>query len=556
MKNKKILLSILLFISCLSFELFFCNSLFLKGKSGYVFSFARLFLYLVLFFIEYKLSNRIIKNRVEYEKEKKKINIIDIFLIICFSVAIIADIVFILLHKTNLMSQGIIIVLLCYIVFLYFFYGKNYKLNILLLCSVCFIYSMVVTPMHAIDETTHFVSSYNLSKLDYNWSNGYEFDSNLYNITQYKNYYYNESLFVSYKSDVIDGSKTGYKTYSICKYLYIPSSIGIFVSETLHGTIMDTFYMGRFFNTLFTLLGIGLLLKIIKTKKNAYIAIVTTPYFLLLGSTYNVDALGNLAILLFVAYILNIYRSKDKYITKKNILFISILMLLIVLYKGASYFLVFLLLGLIFKKIPKNKRWFIPLYFIPFLLLIYLEMKPEALNTGVVAITGEPNPTEQLKFLFSSPFIPIKVYGLHFVNCFFTAGYYEGLLGTHFYPFCSTYFTLFYIVYLLYMGFSSDDESYKPKTRLFIVLVSLLLFFFTSTGLYLGYTGVGRIGIEGYQARYMYPIFFLLLLVINNKRIIVLKDKNYDIINYGLVLFLNMAFIFIIVFANAYEYWL
>ena len=319
---------------------------------------------------------------------------------------------------------------------------------------------------------------------------------------------------------------------------------------------MDTFYMGRFFNSLVTILGIALLLKITNKKKNVYIAIITTPYFLLLGSTYNVDAIGNLAILLFVSYVLNIYRSKDKYLSKKNVLFISILMLLIVLYKGASYFLIFLLLILIYKKVPKNKKWIIPLYLIPFLILIYLEMKPEALNTGVTAITGEPNPTEQLKFLFSSPLVFIKVYGLHFVSCFFTAGYYEGLLGTHFYPFCSTYFTLFYIIYLLYMGFSSDDDSYSSKTSIIIVIIALLLFFFTSTGLYLGYTGVGRIIIEGYQSRYMYPIFFLLLLTINNKRIKVLKDKNYDIINYGLVLFLTMAFIFIIVYANAYEYWL
>ena len=556
MKKKKILLNVLLLISCLSFELLFCNSLFLKGKSSYVFSFARLFLYLLLFFIEYKISNRIIKNRIEYEKDKKKINIIDLFLIACFLVGIIVDVFFIIRGKTNLMSQGIVITLLCYIAFLYFFYSKNYKLNVILLCSVCFIYSMVVTPQHAIDEPTHFASSYNLSKLDYNWSNGYEFDSNLAKITQYKNYYYNESLFVHYDKKVIDGEKSNHKTYSICKYLYIPSSVGIFISELLHGTIMDTFYMGRFFNSLVTILGIALLLKITNKKKNVYIAIITTPYFLLLGSTYNVDAIGNLAILLFVSYVLNIYRSKDKYLSKKNVLFISILMLLIVLYKGSSYFLIFLLLILIYKKVPKNKKWIIPLYLIPFLILIYLEMKPEALNTGVTAITGEPNPTEQLKFLFSSPLVFIKVYGLHFVSCFFTAGYYEGLLGTYFYPFCSTYFTLFYIIYLLYMGFSSDDDSYSSKTRIIIVIIALLLFFFTSTGLYLGYTGVGRIIIEGYQSRYMYPIFFLLLLTINNKRIKVLKDKNYDIINYGLVLFLTMAFIFIIVYANAYEYWL
>ena len=224
MKKKKILLIVLLLISCLSFELLFCNSLFLKGKSGYVFSFARLFLYILLFFIEYKVSNRIINKRIEYEKEKRKINIIDIFLLLCFSALMIIDVLLIILNKTNIMSQGIVVILLCYIAFLFFFYGKSYKLNIILLCLVCFIYSIVITPKHAIDETTHFVSSYNLSKFDYNWKNGFEVDSNLEKITQYKNFYYNESLFIHYDKKVIDGKTTEYKPYSICKYLYTRGS--------------------------------------------------------------------------------------------------------------------------------------------------------------------------------------------------------------------------------------------------------------------------------------------------------------------------------------------
>ena len=555
MKKKKILLFVLLLIPCIAFELFFCNSLFLKGKSGYVFSFARLFLYALLFLIEYKISDRIINNRIDYEKRKKR-NFIDFFFIISFSIVIIVDVLLLVMGKTNLMSQAIVIALLSYIAFLFFFYSGNLKLNVLMICSVCFIYSMVVTPQHAIDETTHFVSSYNLSKFDFNWSNGYEIDSNLYKITQYKNYRYNEELFVHYKADAIDGTKTEYKPYSICKYLYIPSSIGITISRLLDGTIMDTFYMGRFFNTLTTLFGISILLRLINKKRNIYLALISTPYFLLLGSTYNVDAIGNLSIFIFIAYILNLYRSKDKYLTKKNVIFITLLMLLITLYKGASYFLVFFLLILLYKKIPKKKKWIIPIYLVIFSLLIYLQMKPEALNTGDVSVTGTPDPMAQLKFLFSSPLNIIKVYGNHFINCFLSSGYYEGLLGTHFYPLFSSYLTLPYIIFLLYMGLSSNEEQYNTKTKIILFITSMLLFFFTSTGLYLGYTGVGRLNIEGYQARYMYPIILLLLLLIGNKRINILKDKKYDIINYSLMLLLNMFFILSIVYTNINESWM
>ena len=554
MKQKKIILFILLLISCLSFELLFCNSLFLSGKSSYVYSFARIFLYIMLFIIETLVKDKIINNRIEYEKEKKKITLIDIFLILSFIFIICVDVLYIILGKTNIMSQGIIIILLCYIVFIYLFYSKNYKLNIILLCSICFIYSMVITPKHAIDENTHFISSYNIANFDYNWGNGYIADSNIAKITKYKNYIYNEKLFVHYKKKTIDGALTGDKPYSICKYLYIPSSIGIFISEKLNGTIMDIFYIGRFMNSMFTIFLISILLKIVKYNKNSYIAIITTPYFLFLGSAYNIDAIGSLFILIFIAYILNIYNSKTNYLNRKNILIITLLMFIITLYKGASYFLIFFLLFIIKDKIPKKYKWITIVYFIVFSILIYLFMKPEALDTGDVSITGQPNPTKQLKFLFSSPLIFIKVYGLHFINCFFDLNYYEGLLGTYFYPFCSRYFLGFYLLYIIYMGLDSDYE-YSIKEKIFFVVVFLLIFFFTSTGLYLGYTGVGRIHIEGYQSRYLFPILPLILMILSNKKINILKNKDCDMFNYGLMLFLNIAFIIIIVFVNAYEYW-
>ena len=555
MKKKRILLISLLIISCIAFEFLFCNSLFIKNKGPYVFSFARLFLYALLFFIEYKVKDRIINNRINYEKTKKKKNIIDIFLIICFIFTILADSVYIFLGKTNIMSQGVICILLCFIAFLYFFYSKNYKLNILMLCSICFIYSIVVTPQHAIDETMHLISSYNISQFDYNWTNGYKYEENIYNINKYKNYVFNEDKFVHYDKKKMTEKDTWYKPNSICKYMYIPSAIGILVSELLHGTIMDTFYLGRFFNAIAMLIGIALLLKITNDKKNIFIAIIVTPYLLLLGSTYNVDALGNLSILLFISYILNISSSKEKYLTKKNVLFLTILMILICLFKGASYFLIFLLLLLIVKKIPMEKRWLMLVYMLLFGLLIFHLMKPEDLNTGDVAVTGEPNPIEQLKFLFSSPIIFIEVYGLHILNTLFSINYYQGLLGTNFYPIISPYFLGFYLLFLIYMGLTENETVYKVKTKLFFIFTMLVIFLFTSTGLYLGYTGVGRINIEGYQTRYLFPIIPLILLTLGTKKIQILKDKNYDIINYGLCLFLNMAFIMIIVFFSAFEYW-
>ena len=551
--KRKILLFVLLFISCLSFELLFCNSLFIKGESSYVFSLPRIVLYIILFLIEFKLQNKIINNRLKYETQKKKINIIDIFLILVFVFTIIVDIILIVMGRIDIMGQAIIICLLCYIIFLYFFYGNSYKLNILMLCSICFIYSMVVVPQHVLDENTHFISSYNIANFDYNWKNGYVADNGIIKISRFKKYSTNEKLFKHYDKKIIDGTKSKSRPYGICKYVYIPSSIGIFISQYLNGTIMDTFYLGRFFNSLFMLFLIGILLKIVKFQKNIYISIITIPFFILLGSTYSVDAIGTLFILIFTAYVLNIYKSDQEYLTKKNIIIISILMFAILLYKGASYFLIFLLLLLLKKKLPKKYYWVIGLYAVTIPILIYLFMRPGALNTGDVSITGQPDAKEQLKFLFSSPIIFIKVYGLHFIDCFFNMGYYNGFFGTFFYPFVSDYLVIIYVLFLLYIGLDADDIKFTKKEKIMIFIVAMLLFFFTSTGLYLGYTGVGRIHIEGYQARYLFPIVPLLLMLLSNNKIKINKSKNHDMFNYGLILFINIIFILIIVFANIYR---
>lgn len=555
MKKKNIILYTLLLIACLAFEFFFCNSLFLKGKSSYVFSFARLFIYVLLFVICYFVSKRIITERISYEKEKKKINFLDIFLIFAILFIVAADIILLVINKTTLMGQGIVIIGICYLLFILLFYNKNYKLNILMLCSISMLFSLIVTPQHALDEPNHFITSYNVAHFDLNYGDGFEKNESLSKISMYKNFEFNEKLFKHYNEKQVDGKDFGYDPVDGSKYIYLPSSLGILVSEIFNGTIMDTFYIGRIFNALCMLLLLSVLLKTIPFKLNCYLAIITTPFFLMLGGTYSIDGIGNLIMLIFIAYILKLYMSKDKYINIKNIIVLVLLMLGIICFKDAAYFLLFLLLILLFKKVPKNRRWLIIPFVLIMMFLVYKAVMPSTLDTGDTRGTGENNIQKQLAFLLSSPIVFIKVYGLHFLNCFFSPAFYSGLLGVYFFPIFGEYFVIPYIIYLIYMGISSDEYNFSIKNKIIILIIAMLVFFFTSTGLYLSYTEVGSTIIAGYQSRYTFTIMIMLLMLISNKKIQLLKIKDKESFNFNLITIFNVAFLIMIMFANLIKYW-
>ena len=559
-KNKKILLYSLLTLAILSFEILFCNNAFVynllhRNNPQYIFSFARIGLYIIFYVLCYLSSKKIIKNREIYESEEHKYKkLIDVCLIICFVGAILVNILYIVLNRTSIMSEGLIIILLCYISFIYFFHGKNYKINLILLLSISFVYSLVVTPNHAIDEKIHFDSAYNLAHTFDKKCNIISSNS-IDRIPLNSGFNRNNLNFIHYdKNDVLCNDDVMISDAS--KYLYIPSMLGIMFSESLNGTIMDTFYIGRMFNAIgFILLSI-LLLKIIPFKLNAFTAVLMTPYLILLSSTYSVDGYGFLLISIFVAYILKLYRSSNKYLTKKEILFVILSALSILLFKGGSYFFIYLLLLLLIKKVPKKYKWLVVVGTLLLMALACLKIVlPTNLDSGDER-GGDTNMGEQLKFLFSSPLVFIKVYGYHFLNCFFNFGYYYGFYGEYFYPFVSKYLLIPYILLMLYFAFESDDQKLKIFEKIIFIIVSLLIFFFTSTALYLSFTEVGSLHIEGYQSRYIYPMLPMLFMCIANKFVLIKKSKDHEDFNFFLILGLEMVFIFIIVFAQTYEYWI
>lgn len=549
-KKKTLILVTLFLLAIISFEFLFCNATFVGSIlkfdfniSLYTFSWARIFLYVLFFIILFFIKDKIISNRIAYEEsiKSKKINFTKILLGSMFVLTIIIALILVFIIDITIMSVGIISLVLIYLLFLYLFHSNNYKLNILMICSLCFIYAISTISIHPIDEMIHFSSAYNISQGNFDFNKSYS-DSNLDKINGWGNFNSNKDLHVHYDKDKYRvKEKTERWPSDASKFLYIPSATGIFISQLLDGTIMDTFYFGRIFNAIVLMIGIAILLKVIPFKINCFIAVITTPFFLLLGSTYNVDGIGVIAILIFIAYVLKLYSNKKlKYLTKKNILYLLILMFIIILYKDASYFFVFGLLFFLRKKISKKYIYILIPIFIIIIYLIYWQMAPQSMNSGDTR-GGDTNMIEQLSFLLSSPLVFCKVYLMHTLNTFFSPEFYGELNNARFFGDFSNYLILIYLSYLLYMGFSSDDKPLSIKEKACIFIIAGLIFYFTSTGLYLTYTPVGNYIIKGYQARYVWPIIPLLLMLLSNKRV---KLSNSYKLSFNFSLIITFLFLY------------
>lgn len=561
LKRKEIQLFLLFFCAILIYDVLFCNSVWvssvLRGNFGitsYVFSFARCFVYLLLLFLLILSKGSLIRNRVLYDNEKKKYKIIKYVIFLFQIIAIVAMVVLYFFYNLSIMSMAVICLLLIYLIFVSLFYSKNYKLNILIICSVSFIFTITTDTIHPVDEMIHFTSAYNIAHGNFGDSVSYS-DPSLDMIPGWGNFNTTQTLHVHYEKNCqLVSEKIERWPSVISQPLYFISASGIFISELLNGTIMDTFYMGRIFNAIVFLVGVAFLLKILPVKINAFVAIITTPFLLLMSGTYNVDGIGNISILLFCAYIIKLFSDRTKkWLDKKDAIIIIILSLLILFYKNSAYFFIFGLFALIYKKIPKNKRLFFWLYILVLLFLTYKLIFPSNISSGD-SRGGDTNILGQLKFLFSSPFIFIRVYLMHTFNTFFNPVFYQELNSIYFFGTYSSYLTLIYFLYLIYMGLSSDDYKFKIGTKIYLLLIFFLNFYFTSTSLYLSFTPVGEYIIKGYQSRYIWAFLPLLLLVLDNKYVKIEKDKNYEMRNFTICLSLIMLFLYCDIFTRIFAY--
>lgn len=532
MKNKKIgnlEATIIIILLCCFFiyEFGYCNLVAITNGT-YNFSLFRIVIYLV-FIVLYKLYSKSFISEAEKTLKNKKAIII-IYLIL-FLILFIYEIISFshpyVIILTLLIALNGLLFILCV--------TKNFIKNIILtIITLGFICSITTTVYHLIDEKKHFLSALNVADGNFNYINSPITDRifddiEFYDLTpnfamKYFGIKYKENKFKI---------QDDYDVYSVpasnFPLLYIPSSIGINIARLFRGSVADIFIAGRMANAIFYGILLIIIFKLLKYKKDVFYCIYLMPMSIILSATYTADTITIGIIGIFIAYVLKI---KDyETITFKQFLILLGLFILCLLCKGGAYFAVFTLIFMlpIIKSTKKDKKILIIAITIILASLLLGLYKCSSMITSEAGDTRvkNTNAMQQAEGLFNNPTRIFKVYKNYLCKSLLNINWYVGL---NLRVFCGRYnkqIMYLLIAIIIYKSLTDNSYTFKAKDKTIMIITFFLVYFITSFVLYLAYTPVGALSINGYQARYLIPVLPLFLMNINSKKIAKYLKPSY-----------------------------
>lgn len=557
---------LIILISIAVFEFGYCNHTFtekiMQGEvTTFYFSLCRGVVYAVIILLVIILNKKIDFNQIEKTYDNKiKRNVILIYIIL--ALCIIAKIAFnaIISEGTTILMPQLSMVLLAIIggFTVVIYVSTNYTVNIISMLILTSVLSFTCTTYNVLDEKKHFMESYNISYGNLDFQNPVVDKQFMQDIARGTHYTAMADYFkVPYdfeegkipEDDVNDSTPTGSNPI-----LYIPSAIGITIARLLHGSVADVFLLGRLMNLVTYAILIIIALKILPYKKNVFFVIAATPMLVCLAGTYSPDGLGMAVISLFIAYCLKLYDKKDD-INIKEISILILLYCLTLTFKSMSYFAIgFLIFILPIKKIIKNNKKkilvIISIIIIALLLILLLQPKMDLAQSSDER-GGNTDAISQLQNLINHPALIFEVAYNHITQTLLNFDWLKDLNFKHYFSDISTRVFLCMIILYFYVAIKDDSINFSKKNKSIFITTFLLIYAITSAALYLTFTPVGSNVLRGYQARYIFPIIFLILISISNNSIKNLENKENTIIK---TTFISNLFIIVSVIGAIFKW--
>lgn len=553
----KIFSIILYAIIMLIYELLFCNGEFIKNLLGinnatsiiFNFSFARLFIYLLLGYVFIKFINKFSEKEIEEIKNKYKI----IALIILYIVFVISISYFIYkqmgYYKIILLILNVLMgtIAITYLT-------NNYSKNILIIFMTVGILFCCTTQLNgSLDEKRHFMTAYNISIGNLNYKNNNISEESIEKVPRVCPM--NESIKffgIEYENKRFENNDAPIdEKPSVYNFIiYIPSAIGIFIGRILHGSVADIYILGRITNLITYMLLLIATMKQLPFKKNVFFVTYMMPIIILLAGSYSIDGICIGVIGLLIAYSLKLYKEPER-ISKSQIFKLATLFAISLLAKEMSYaFICLLFLILPLTKIIKQNKQAMAIAAIGVILVILVLAKGIFFgeDRALVSDTRSENTNvkQQIQFIISNPKADIEIAVNHIKGTLLNFHWLGYLNPSNFFGEFSNLFVIQFI-FLLYVAISDNSFRFKMKEKIIIAITFLCVYGTGSLVLYLSFTPVGHNLILGYQTRYIFPILPLLFMIINNNNM-EKEKKQQENISIIVTLFLIINLIGSIIF--------
>ena len=405
--------------------------------------------------------------------------------------------------------------------------GNNTVCNFILLSLSFGFYFSVITPFyHAIDENSHFFRAYDVSQgnLFLDSQDGQVGSYLPKDVKKIKyegkiNELLRKSITINYDNKEFISSPIKY-TSQYCFISYIPSAIGILIGRIFNFNLNIIGYVARLTNLIFYILIVSISIRTIPKGKNLLMAIALIPFQLLLSASLSLDGISSACIFLFIAICFRLH-DLDNMVKNKDIVCLILLSLIITGAKNVGYAFVFMLFFMIHpSKFKNRKTYYISLTsgILSFFCLILIMKIFSPILVIDDRATGA-NALEQIVYLIHNPLIlPYAIFHtlylqFHSIFLSFQHGHFFGNnLGNN-----STFIFPIFLFWLAKTDcYSTNRTVYLSNiNKWLIILIIISNILIINLAMYIFFSPVGSITIEGSQGRYYFPLLALFLIMLN-----------------------------------------
>lgn len=427
------------------------------------------------------------------------------------------------------------------------------------------ILAIVMPAGQTMDERAHILKSFSVAEGKWMFENGDKLKlpagiEMLYleePFTSYEEFkdIYNKSATAKMRSLKNEEIHTSAATYPFIPYLF--SGLGIKVAMVLHLPVMVSIWLARMFNVLAYALLVFFSIKKMPYGKRWMTFFAVQPVMLYLAASIGVDAILVGAIMLGFSQIMRI-RFEKSIVTKKEFVLIASCFTLAILTKvvyAPALVLFFLLKKENFK--TKKAQWvsYVSMSLILFIVSIVVYKYSSDMGINQWGLEGV-NPDLQLTNIFRNPLSYLKMLTVFFSTT--SINYLQSTFGLMGYVLSInslvTVINIFIMLFLCTFDgqlVQEESKSYFNWVEKLMILFSIFsMFILSATALYITFTPVGSLTVDGYQARYLTPMFFLSMSIISTSKIkSSYSEKFLDNVTFlGIISIL--AFVFITVIGN------
>lgn len=329
--------------------------------------------------------------------------------------------------------------------------------------------------------------------------------------TRFEKYYLDKANFISWKSAP---REVNYSVFNFVYWAHVVPAIGLNIGKVIYPSMGVMITFARLFSSYLSIIAITFIIKYLKKAKLVYFAVFLSPVALNSFASLSYDATGFVITAAFVALLINII--VDKTISKKRLILLAFLSLLVILACKQNYWLLLLLIPFVLLEtnIPRLSKF---KKLLDNFLTLYRQSIWLKLLTFIIIILG--------LFMISIPhggiFVVIRRYLMTF-------GYnYSGseLLSNDITSWLAAPYPSFNYIptwvsavwYLMFFAVLLSEDKFVFNK--FIGKLFLIFFFLGIFGVFyimLEYNGARTSYIEGVQGRYFTPTLVLLQVFVSS----------------------------------------